>query len=194
MFIELLVCPTPSLSVISPVSRPHSRPRPGVHRAEGADFAPPSSHAKFRSFEGKEAPGALGPVAAEVARVQPRLVVHLPAARTSIRGRQVVSRHPAWPIESPLILAKWGGRRGGRRCVAHVAHAPASTARDVGEPTDTALGTSDRRVSSGGTPSSIRRRTAAWQLLGQSQKRRRDSWGIRPSAGPPSRSKVCHGM
>ena len=118
MFIELLVCPTPSLSVISPVSRPHSRPRPGVLRAEGVDFAPPSLHAKSRSFEGKEAPGALGPVAAEVARVQPRLVVHLPAARTSIRGRQVVSRHPAWPHREPHRPCEMGRpeRRSPMRC------------------------------------------------------------------------------
>ena len=89
----------------SPVSRPHSSPRPGVLRAEGVDFASPSLHAKSRSFEGKEAPGALGPVAAEVARVQPRLVVHLPAARTSIRGPQADPRHPGVaPSRAPSSL------------------------------------------------------------------------------------------
>ena len=93
-------------------------------RAEGVDFAPTSLHAKSRSFEGKEAPGALGPVAAEVA-----------AARgASARSENVDPRAPGrssaprrGPIESPFVLAKWGGRRGGRRCVARVAHAP----RDV---------------------------------------------------------------
>ena len=57
--------------------------------------------AHFRSFEGKEAQGTMGPVAAEVARVQPRLVVHhLPAARTSIRGPQADSRHPAFRAQN----------------------------------------------------------------------------------------------
>ena len=185
MFIELLVCPTPSLSVISRVSRPRSRPRPGVLRAEGVDFAPPSLHAKSRSLGGPgrvgsgRSRGSPGPAAARGAsagseNVDPRAPGRCSAPR---RG----------PIESPFVLAKWGGRRGGRRCVAHVAHAPACAARDVGEPTDTPPGTSDRRVSSGGTSSSRRRRTAAWQLPEQSKMRRRRSSGSRVAVGPASR-------
>ena len=108
MLIELLVCPTPSLSVISPVSCPRSRPRPGVPRAEGVDFAGPFPRAKSCPFGGKEAAGALGPVAAEVARVRPRLLAPLVAAKTSKRGPQADSRHPDCPRREPRRPCKTG--------------------------------------------------------------------------------------
>ena len=105
---------------------------------------------------------------------------HQNAGPRSILGTQIA------PAVSPVVLAKRGGRGGGRRCVARSALAPSSVARELGEPTGAPPGTIDRRVSSASTSSPRRRRTAAWQLPGQSKLRRRRSMGSRVAAGPAS--------
>ena len=149
------------------VERHLSRPSPSFSPAtrcaprRGSRFCAPLVARIIPLVRGQGGPGRLGsgrsrgspgPAAARGASAGSENVDPRAPGRSSAPRRG--------PIESPFVLAKWGGRRGGRRCVAHVAHAPASTARDVGEPTDTALGPSARRVSSGGTSSPRRRSTS----------------------------------